>query len=246
MRSRIYEGVVVHRRMAIREHRFQYHVAYPLLDLDELEDVAALHPLWSADMPNVIAFHRKDFFDGRDDSLSDGIRNLVEARLGIRPTGRIMLLAQLRSLGWLFNPLAVYYCWNGQDTAIEAVVLEVTNTPWHERHWYVLPGTGWHTIRKDFHVSPFLRMEHTYRVHISEPASHLVLRLVNYEDGKRVFSAAIALREHELTRSTMSHHVWRYAGQPVGVSFGIYIQALRLFLKRIPFVPHPEQSRSLS
>ncbi len=245
MRSRIYEGVVLHRRLAPRNHSFLYRVGYPLLDLDEIEEVTSLHPLWSFGKGNLISYHRGDYLDGGHGNLSEDIRNLVESRLGIRPGGRIMLLAQLRSVGWLFNPLAVYYCWNGENSRVEAVVLEVTNTPWHERHQYVLQGTGWHTIPKEFHVSPFFRMDQTYRIHVTEPGQHLVVKLESFEGEHRVFHAALALREHEVSRHSMSQYLIRHAFQPLAISLGIYLEAFRLYRKRIPFIPHPAHQRSM-
>ena len=244
MRSCLYEGIVVHKRMVPTEHQFQYRVAYPFLDLDEIADITSLHPLWSSEQFNAISFRRRDFLDGKTTDLGGSIRKAVKESIGNAPTGRILMLAQLRSLGWLFNPLVVYYCWNGTNTSIEAIVLEVMNTPWHERHLYVLPGTGSHTIPKEFHVSPFFSMNQTYKIKASAPSSHLVLRLDSFENERRVFSAAIALHQRELTYANMTQFTLRHACQPLKVSLGIYAEAFRLYRKHVPFIPHPTKQRS--
>ena len=133
----IYEGTVRHRRFVpLREFAPKLFLAY--LDVDALPGSLDRLPLWSARRPAPVRFRRRDFLDGTDRPLGAAVRDLVQARLGRRPTGPVHLLAQLRTFGWLFNPLAVYYCWTADGRALDAVVLEVTNTPWGERHWYVL------------------------------------------------------------------------------------------------------------
>ena len=110
------------------------------LDLAELDRVMAATPLWSARRWAPVTFRRRDYLDGTDRPLADALGDLVEARLGRRPAGPMRVLTQLRRWGWLFNPLSIYWC-DRPDGRPDAVVLEVTNTPWHERHWYVLDAT---------------------------------------------------------------------------------------------------------
>ena len=107
MNSAIVEGRVFHRRYQPVPHDFTYRVALPLLDLDEVQDVCALHPLWSSGMPNAVWFRRRDFYGPPEQPLADTIRDLVEGRTGSRPTGPVLMLAHLRTWGWLFNPIVV-------------------------------------------------------------------------------------------------------------------------------------------
>ncbi len=144
------------------------------LDVDALPGSLDALPLWSARRPAPVRFRRQDFYDGGDQPLGDAVRDLVEARLGWRPIGSVKVLAHLRTFGWLFNPLAVYYCWSPDGNGLDAVVLEVTNTPWGERHWYVFDardGATSGTTAKAMHVSPFLPMDLEYRVTWTVPGS---------------------------------------------------------------------------
>ena len=165
-------------------------------------------PLWSARRPAPVRFRPRDFLDGTDRPLGDAVRDLVQARLGRRPTGPVHLLAQLRTFGWLFNPLAVYYCWTPDGRALDAIVLEVTNTPWGERHWYVLDAHGnmtTTTTAKAMHVSPFLPMDVDYRITWTVPDAELNLRIEVERDRTPVFDAELALRRTAVDRRARRH-----------------------------------------
>lgn len=243
MRSAIYEGQLVHVRRAHAAtggvaHRFAYHVVVPYLFLDELDDVAAQHPLWSSRRPNVVWFRRADYFGDPSLPLDESVRQLVEARLGWRPGGPIALLGHLRRWGWLFNPLSVYYCFDADGVDVEAVVLEVTNTPWHDRHLYVLEASR-ESVRfpKQMHVSPFLPMDADYDFTWSTPGERILVRLGNTHGDERVFTASLRLARRELTPTQLGRLAWRRPLDTYGVSAGIYRQALSLAHRGAPFHP---------
>ena len=123
-----------------------------------------------------------DFLGDPELPLAEAARDLVRERTGSAPTGPVRLLAGLRFAGHAFNPISLLYL-HGADGGVEAVIAEVTNTPWGERHAYVLEG-GQGTVAKRMHVSPFMGMEQSYRVVASEPGSRLALRITNLEDGR--------------------------------------------------------------
>jgi DUF1365 family protein len=174
--------------------------------------------------------------------LKQAVLDVVEARLGTRPAGPVRLLTQVRCLGYVFNPVTFYYCFAADAATLEAIVAEITNTPWKERHAYVLPardGEVRGSFQKVFHVSPFLGMRQRYRWLLTTPGDRLAVTMVNEEDGRDVFSATLALQRHELSRSRL----WRLAiRQPFmawRVHLGIYIQAWRLRRKSTPYFEHP-------
>ena len=135
----MYEGTVLHRRVGPgTAHEFTYRVVMPLLYLDEIESVTRLYPLWSDRRPSPVWFRREDFLGDRATALPDFVRSLVEERSGLRPMGPVALLANLRTWGWLFNPISLYFCTGADGQEVEALVAEVENTPWHERHVYVV------------------------------------------------------------------------------------------------------------
>lgn len=240
----LYEGVARHHRAApiVREFSPRLFLAY--LDVDALPGSLDALPGWSGRHRAPVRFHRRDFLDGGDGPLGDAVRDLVEQRLGRRPNGPVYLLAQLRTFGWLFNPLSVYYCWDTAGDGLDAVVLEVTNTPWGERHWYVLDGRnggGTTTMQKAMYVSPFVPMEVDYRVTWTAPGDALDLDIQVARGHTTVFSAGLALRRTVLDRRTAVTVLTRYPLLPFRVSVAIYRKALSLFLVRAPLYRHQPQ-----
>jgi DUF1365 family protein len=245
----IYEGTVRHRRFVptLREFAPKLFLAY--LDVDALPASLDRLPLWSARRPAPVRFRWRDFLDGSERPLGPRVRDLVHARLGRRPMGPIHLLAQLRTVGWLFNPLAVYYCWTADGRALDAIVLEVTNTPWGERHWYVLDAQSnmsTTTTAKAMHVSPFLPMDVDYRITWTVPDVELNLRIEVERDHAPVFDAELALRRTTIDRGRAITLLARYPMLPLRVSAGIYAKAARLFARGIPVYRHPSRRRERS
>jgi hypothetical protein len=131
---------------------------------------------------------------------------------------------------------------------VEAVVAEVTNTPWLERHWYVLwegnrvggPARLRFRHPKAFHVSPFWDMDMVYDWHLHPPGEKLSVAIVNSRGGRRLFTAGLVLRRRELTRWSMLGTFARFPWMSARVMQGIHWQALRLWRKGCPYVPHPK------
>jgi DUF1365 family protein len=139
MHSALYTGRLRHRRYEPAPHAFGYRTTLLWLDLAELDVVFRGRWLWSARRPALARFRRSDYLGGNDGQpLDAAVRERVAAETGRRPTGPIRLLTQLRMLGLAFNPVSFYYCYDAADTQVEAIVAEITNTPWKERHAYVL------------------------------------------------------------------------------------------------------------
>ncbi len=241
MRSALYEGRLVHTRHAGPAtgqvaHAFSQRVTMLLVALDEWDEVAARHPLWSSTRWAPVRLDRTDYLGDPGTSLEQSVRDLVEERLGWRPAGRILLLSTPRVWGWQFNPLSVYYCLD-EAGATEAIVLEVTSTPWHERTAYVLDPTD-QPVRfaKEMPVSPFLPSDLEYALRVGEPGESLHLHLANRRGEERVFDAGLSLQRVGNARADLARLVWRRPQAAVSVSWGIYRQALRLWRKGAPFV----------
>lgn len=247
MRSALYEGTLTHRRFATAAtgdvaHDFSYATVMPLLFLDELDDVAALHPRWSRSGPNAAWFRRRDYLGDSAVALEDAVREAVLERSGRRPTGPIAMLGHVRLWGWLFNPLCVFYCFDDLGERVDQILLEVRSTPWHERHLYVLDGSSTHhRFAKAMHVSPFLGMDHDYVMTWSPPAEHLAFHLGNRRGSERIFDASLSLTRREITTSSLGAFVWRRPLTTMSVSAGIYRQALALWRKKAPFHSHPRR-----
>jgi DUF1365 family protein len=248
-RSAIYEGWVRHRRFAPRTHAFEMPLFMLYVDLDELPGLFDGHWLWSARRPALGWFRKDDYLPGREGPLADRARDVVEKHLGIRPSGPVRLLTHARIAGYVFNPVSFYYCFDPGETRVEAIVAEITNTPWNERHCYVLrpavPGDApgrrgdWYEFDKKFHVSPFMPMEQHYRWYLAPPGENLTVHMENFEAETRLFDATLTLRRRQMCSRVLSSVLLRYPLLTAKVVAGIHWQALRLWLKRIPFHSHP-------
>jgi DUF1365 family protein len=242
-RSARYDGLVRHRHVGPVPHEFDTLVHMVLLDLAEADALVAATPGWSTGRWSPVQFRRTDYFDGTSADLASGVLDLVEDRLGRRPGGGVRMLTQLRVLGWLFNPLTVYWC-DDERGDPDAVVLEVTNTPWHERHWYVVDERlGPEPFPKQLHVSPFLPMDLDYRLATASLGDEVHLALELWRSGDMVFEADLHLQRHEIDPTGESALVLRHGWSTLKVSAAIRLQAARLWWKRAPVHPHPGRDR---
>lgn len=241
-KSALYEGWVNHSRRGPVEHSFRYRVGMLMLDLDEVPDVLDRHPLWSARRPAPVRFRRRDHLGDEAVPLAEAARNLVAARRGFRPSGPVQVLTTPRVLGIGFNPVSFYYLHDASGSKVEAVIAEVTSTPWGERHSYVLDGRGGALegeFRKRLHVSPFMPMEQTYRWRLSEPGEALSVTITSEQDGEVVFAAGLAMCRRALSRSEMTRAMVRYPPAAASTLARIYWNALKLKLKGAPYHPRP-------
>ena len=250
LNSAIYRGWVRHRRFGPRAHAFRYTMFMVYLDLDELDEVFRGSWLWSSRRFSLAWFRRKDHYGDPETSLDQAVRELVQSHTGVRPTGAIRLLTHLRYFGYCMNPVSFYYIYDDSGSRVETIVAEVHNTPWRERHCYVLPremggadpGKHQHRFRKSFHVSPFMPMDQEYAWQLSDPEERLFVHMVNEQEGKAVFDATMVMDRIEINKVNRMRVLLRYPCMTGKVIAAIYWQALRLWIKRVPFHPHPSKS----
>lgn len=277
LQSCLFEGRVRHRRFTPIENSFTYSGFWAYLDLAELDRVFASRWFWSTSRAALARFERRDHLLFPDDvtplvgheslpsqghcpvradasmpPLDESIRGLVLSATGAAIKGPIRLLTQLRMWGYLMNPVSFYYCFNEDGTQTDVVVAEVNNTPWGERHCYVLDRrtSAGERLRfehaKQFHVSPFMNLEMDYRWGLTSPDSTLTVHIENWRVTERLFDCTLHLKRREINAGELARMLLRHPFMTGKVTAGIYWQALRLWWKRCPFVPHPNSAVSNS
>ena len=248
--SCIYEGHIRHRRFHPVQNSFRYRIFFMFLDLAELPTLFDRNLFWSSNRVNLAYLRRRDHLGDPRLPLQRAVRDLVEERLGMCPTGPIRLLTHLRYFGYCFNPVSFYYCYDQNDQHVETIVAEIHNTPWGEEYCYVLgeqmnehPEKGWkrYQFGKNFHISPFMDMDIWYDWRFREPGETLRVHMNNYEKGKKLFDATLTLRRNEINGFSLNRALLIYPLMTVKVTTMIYLQALRLWSKGAVFYVHPDK-----
>ncbi len=247
--SAIYEGWVRHRRFEPVEHEFSYRLFLMYLDLDELPEVLDPYPMWSARRAAPARFRRSDYMGDPQRPLAECARDAVEESTGRRPAGPVRMLANLRYLGHIFNPVCFYYCFDEAGERVDSVVADVRNIPWGERHPYVLDRgeSEGRVLRdglpKEMHVSPLMGMDQTYEFRASEPADDLQVHIESMGGTGKSFDATLSMQRSELSRATLAKLLARYPAMSLQVVARIYAQTVRMKLKGARYFPHPEGRR---
>ena len=247
----IYTGTVRHRRYTPFESEFSYPVFMLYLDINDLENVINKSIFWNINKPAVVSFNRKDFHGTEEVDLDTAVRNTVENKVGSRPEGKIRMLAHLRYFGYCFNPVTFYYCFNRNDDSVDYILAEVANTPWKERHAYVLSSSQESdkseirlSMEKELHVSPFWGMDHMYDWVFSSPKDKLNVLMKNFKDGKHVFDASLSMDRTEMTKRNLLKSVFRFPFMTIKVVFWIHFQAFILWLRGATFYTHPSKIKN--
>jgi len=247
MKSRLYTGNVTHKRFEPFIHGFQYKIFMAYLDLDEIDNLMKDSLLFSSKLKAVMEFRRSDYLGDPDVPLDSAVRDEVEQQTGVYPDGPIRMLTHLRTFGYVFNPVTFYYCYDKEGENVLHIVVQITNTPWKERHSYVLSPEknlskekGWYRylIDKEFHVSPFMDMNYHYDMNFTLPSENLNVQISNMRESKRKFIAVLNLNEEEFSKKNLINILVRFPLITFKVIVAIYWQALKLKLKGATYFPN--------
>jgi len=249
MNSCLYECTVMHRRLAPKKHEFVYRIFLFLFDLDELPEIERRVPFFSVNAPNLYSLRDEDYFQFHSRGIRKNLETfLATQNLPVRPA-RVQLLTLPQLLGYTFNPVSVFFCFDEKDRPLTSVI-QVGNT-FGELKPYLVPcdpaGTGFHIrVAKNYYVSPFSELDLEFDFRFDPPGRRLRLAIDDYRGGERVLISTVTGAREELTTANLMRFSIRFPLVTLKVIFLIHWEALRLWLKKIPFrfkedEPHLQQ-----
>ena len=252
LQNYIYNGVIRHRRYTPFEHFFSYPLFMVYVDISKVSKILKHSLIWNVNKPALISFYRKDYHGDSSKPLDQAVRDTIYNKTGKKINGPIRILTHLRYFGFCFNPVSFYYCFDTTDSKLEMIMAEVTNTPWNERHSYIidkkmLKGSKKNLVaelEKKLHVSPFWGMDHQYEWLFSEPDESLLVNMKNFKSKVKVFDATLTMKRKALTIKNLLISVLRFPFITLIVIYRIHWQALKLWVKKAPFFVHPSKIES--
>jgi len=235
VRSALYTGTLVHSRRSPARNTFRYPISFFVLDLDELPELERKLALFSINRPNLVTLRDRDHFDGKLPVKEAAVRFCAERGVEV---DRVLMLAQLRVLGYVFNPVSFHWCY-APDGSLACMIAELSNT-FGERLPELLHGPSLeYEHDKRLHVSPFFGLDQSYAYAFSEPEDEVWARVHVRENGHVPLSAVLHGRREKLTNATLGRALVRYPLMPMQVTALIHWQAVRLWWKRVPFHHKP-------
>jgi DUF1365 family protein len=233
--AHLYHGAVTHRRLRPIGHAFSYRVFSMLIDVDRIGEIDEGSRWFSRGRFNLFSFHDADHAFSGCGTVAAGMRALLKSQ-GYRADGRILLLCYPRILGYVFNPLSIFYCENAQGR-LEAVLYEVRNT-FGGRHSYLLPvedgaGVIRQTADKKLRVSPFMDMDQNYAFKLSRPGETLSVFIHQTDRDGPIFNAAFSARAEAMTDAALMRAFFRYPLMTLKIIAAIHVEAGRLLLKGV-------------
>ncbi len=244
MESALYVGHIGHRRYLPKAHRFRYPFFMWFLNLDELDRLPLLGRWFSRSGFALSRFHRPDYYGDSGMPLADAIRQRMLELTGQPVEGVVCGLMNMRTLGVYFSPVNFYYGYD-KGGILTHFLAEVSNIPWNERHQYGHFLQGRDTPMehpKAFHVSPFNPVKQHYRWELEAPGENIFVQIDVSDERGQVFSARLELERRPLELSSVRREILKKPAMTLSIVSGIYWQALKLFVKGVPYIPYSKEA----
>lgn len=239
------EGHVIHHRLHPRRHRFKYHMSWHLIDLAAVDQWTRSSRLWKHNGLGLYSLYDKDYINDQRLPIRDKLSDYVAQQSGQPFNGEVYLFTHPRFLGYGFNSVNFYFCY--VDQQLTYIVSEINNTPWGEKHLYFHDcaratqhnGTHRFEFNKAFHISPFMSMDINYRWDFTVSAERLVVQMLLHQDNVNVLQVALDTKITAAVENNNHRMKISRPFQPWKMAAGIYWQALKLWVKKVPFYSHP-------
>lgn len=239
--SAIYKGVVYHQRSLPKLHKFSYQIYLYWIKLNEIDQLASSIKGFGNTKKglNAVKFRREDYLGDPNVPLQQAVLTRMNE---LRPQnvapleGDVFMLGQVRTFGLYFSPVNLYYL-RAKNGSFSHLLAEVSNTPWNERHHYLIDLANQKDMDKAFHVSPFNPIDMVYKWQVQQPNEDLKLHLSCYKQQKH-FEAALDLQKIPLSSATLRQALISIPSMTIKTVAGIYWQATKLFFKRMPIYMH--------
>jgi DUF1365 family protein len=251
MDSAIYFGTVTHRRFGPVPHSFSYGVFMAFMNIDRIPELTGISPFLSYNRFNWATYDERDHFGDPRLSLRQRLESDAAAHGVSLPDGPVFLLTHLRYLGYSFNPVSFFYCYDAQQR-LQLVLAEVNSTFGESHNYWLneeiqLPSTNAKRYRsaKQMHVSPFMSMKLDYTFTLAPPDRKLVVHMDTIEDGKPFFDATLNLERRPWSARSLHSALLTHPWMTAKVIGAIHWEALRLYLKKVPVFAHPRHTNEV-